>query len=298
MKAKEFLKKIMVSFKLDDTKKAALTKAIDDMTDAELGDDLDPTFEATFLTRERAENDPGIVNKIQKGSRSEIFDKVDTKLKGYINLLDDEDKTELAGNFLTYEKLDKIEEKLTAKIARLKEAKTDGSPAEVKTLQKQIQKLEADFNAEKKALETKLQGEKEAMEKELRNANLDFILKSKIFANPFAKEYEEDKEDLANLKIAKLKKDNILTLNQDGTISIQYKDETGAMRDRFDGNDKVTIDKLIQGEIGRYVKKNNGDGGKGSEGKHEKKKIQDDPGDGGETMAQKRARLASTTVAS
>lgn len=292
MKAKALLEKLRAA---TGTKDEVLAKALENpaLAELELGDAIEKDFDDRLLTRERAENDPQITKKITDKAKKDVFDRVDSIAKGYLSMVDPEDATDIESTFLTFEKLEKLQASLKKS---LEKAKGAGASADVVKLQAKIQEIETQKNAELKKKDEDWTAKLQAKESELTNANLDYILKTKILAHTFAKEYADDKESIAELKIAKLKNGNILSLEKDGSIKVQYKSDDGILHERFNGNEKVTVDQLIKAEIEKFTKKHDGGNDDGQEGKNKQKFKETDGNDTGKTLAELRTNSRRTTV--
>src|SRR5687768_16388088 len=89
------------------------------MNDIELPDDFVSGFDASFLTIDRAKNDPAIVAEIQKASNRSAFAAFDDKMNGFLQFIDPTDADEIKKTDATYEKYDKLK-------AALKKAKEAG----------------------------------------------------------------------------------------------------------------------------------------------------------------------------
>lgn len=292
MKAKAFLEKLRAS---TGTADEVFVKALENpaLADLELGDAIEKDFNEKLMTRERAENDPVISKKIADKAKKDVFDRVDSIVKGYLPLADTEDIQDIEATFLTFEKLEKLQASLKKS---LEKAKGSGASADVAKLQAKIQEIETQKANDLKKKDEEWNKKIAEKETELTNANLDFVLKSKIFAFTFAKEYADDKESIAELKIAKLKNGNILSLEKDGSIKVQYKSDDGILHERFNGNEKVTVDQLIKAEIDKFTKKHDGgDDGK-DQGEKKKKFKETDGNDTGKTLAELRSGSRKTTV--
>lgn len=291
MKAKAFLEKVKAAVGIQDE---AFTKALENsaLAELELGDAIEKEFDNRLLTRERAENDKDIVKKIGDKARKDVFDRVDSIVKQYYPLLESEDVQEIEGTFLTFEKLEKAQVALRKAVDK---AKSSGASQDVAKLQAKIQEIETQKNAELKKKDQEWADKVMAKEEELKNSNLDFVLKSKIFAHTFAKEYATDKEQIAELKIAKLKRENILSMEADGSIKVQYKDNDGVLHEKFNGNEKVSLDSLIKAEVEPFTKKHSASDDS-QEGTRKKSFKETDGSDVNKTLAELRGNARRTTV--
>jgi hypothetical protein len=118
-----------------------------------------------------------------------------------------------------------------------------------------IKKIKTDADTEK----TKLQQQFEERERTMR---VDGGLQSKFNDFTFADEFSkpEDKRAIIELITTKVKAGNSLAMDEQGQIIVQEV-VNGVPKQKYNGNDPVTIDSLLAEHSKTFLKKNNGDGG-------------------------------------
>lgn len=255
MKLTDFLRKVAEQGSIVDTDFEALLGA-SGLAEFEVKDEIMTKFNQTFLTRERAENDPDLIKKIKSASKSEVLDLVDNDLKALMELLPKEKADEIAKNKNTFEKLaatgKAIRETLDAKSTKV---------------DKDIQKVEQEW-ADKLAAE-KSNAAKQLKELEKRNKDnaLTYVLKNKILNHDFADAFKPLKDNLAEVIINKVRttQENgspiILDLDEGGNVNVRHEIE-GTLRDVYrEGNQKLTLDMLLTPQLEPYIKKSNADTG-------------------------------------
>jgi ABC-type sulfate transport system substrate-binding protein len=88
MKAKDFLKKVAEQGKINNED---FNKVVETFPEVELGEVFPNLFQESFLTRERAEADPKISQKI----KAETLNAVDAKIAKLLPLVDVKDREEI-----------------------------------------------------------------------------------------------------------------------------------------------------------------------------------------------------------
>lgn len=253
MKLADFLRKVAEQGKIVDTDFNALMTA-SALAELEVPDVVGTKFDEAFLTRERAENDPDIIKKIKNTSKAEVLDGVDEQLKVFIDLLPKEKADEISKNRNTFERI-------TALGAAVKDF-TEGSKSKV---DKDIQKVEEEWAKKLKFAKDEAAQQVATLKKENQNNALKFVLKNKILSHEFADAYKGLKEDLAEIVITKVKNSQIkgtpivLDLDESGSVNVRHEVE-GTLRDIYDGQEKVTLDKLLTPALDPFIKKSTGNG--------------------------------------
>jgi hypothetical protein len=213
-------------------------------------------FDQEFLTRDRAAGDPKIHDKI----RSEVLDGADAIIKDIIPFLDDKDKVDFQNETKTYTKLKMLAPAFQKVIDKAK-LDNPSNDDKIKELQRQNQEYINKLAAENKKWETTLTEREKQFEEQKKVMQLDWTLDKKIGEYTFADEYKEVKSTLIKTMVDKIKNENVLILDQAGAIQIHEITESGVTKQKFNGNDPVTLDKLLEEPLKPFLKKNNGDGG-------------------------------------
>lgn len=210
-------------------------------------------FNQYYLTRQRAENDPEIRNKIKKNTWQSIAGSVDDKIialslpEEFKAKLDGIPKDEANG---IYKRMEIINEAL----AFLKES---GSTEDVK-------KATEKFRLEKAELTKKITDYEEVIKKketEFLNREsgikMDYALRNKISGLNFGKEFTDHKDFLADSTINSLQKEFKLEFDKNDQKVIHLLNPDGT--DYYGGsNKKVTLDEYLGKRLEKYLEKNTG----------------------------------------
>lgn len=267
MKLAELLRKITEQGGIVDTDFNAVLTA-SGLQEFEVNDDFLTKFNQSFLTRDRAENDPEIIKKIKGTSRAEVLDGVDEQLKNFFDLLPKEKAEEISKNKNTFEKIEALSK-------AIKETSESGKSK----LDKDIQKVEDEWADKLKRAQSDFVEREKALKQQNKDNALKFVLKNKILGSEFGEAFKPIKNDIAEISINKIKSHQhngnpiILELDEtSGNVNVRHEVE-GALRDIFvDGNKKLTIDDLLQPVIDPYIKKSAG-GGENNNNSNGEKKI-------------------------
>lgn len=265
MKLKDFLTKLKKDTGFQD---ADFDKVLEAAPDLELGDKIVQEYDSKLFTIDRAKNDATIAGAIATKAKSEVWDRFDGMIKEFAPFLDEDAAKEVNSATKTFDRMEKLRDAVKVTLDKAK-ASGQSSPPEIKALQKQLNDMDAKYHNDIKTKETEWQKKYEAQEQNLKGVNLDFILKNKIFKHQIAKEFEPMRDQIANFLISDLKKANMLSLTNDSDVLVQY-DENGTVRDRYNGNDKVTVDSLIEKGLAQFIKKNNAGDDSSSGGNNQK----------------------------
>jgi len=253
MKAKAWLEKINNQGKI---KNDDFTKTLETIPDTlELPDVWVNMFDQEFLTRERALAD----NKVYDTIRGEVLDGVKLNIKEYLPYLDAKDQDEISKEPKAFNQLKMLKEAFGRSIEKIKteNPSNDEKVKELTKINKQyVEKITAqenDFKNKEKEIQQKFEAEKHGMK-------LDWTLDKKLSEFTFADEYKEVRPHLTKGVIDKIKAENVLVLDDSGQIQIHEKGESGVTKQKFNGNEAVTLDKLLEEPLKPFLKKNTGGG--------------------------------------
>lgn len=229
-------------------------KKLEALGDFEIPDVWVNLMDNEFLTRDRAASDPKIYDKI----RAEQLDAVDAILKDYLPLLDDKDKVEIQNEPKTFNKLKMLVPAFNKAIEKIK-TENPSNDDKVKELTRINQEYVNKLAAEKKQWEVTMTETQKKFEEEKKAMKLDWTLDKKVGEYTFADEYKEVKSTLTKTIVDKIKNENVLILDDTGNIQVHEKTESGVTKQKFNGNDPVTLDKLLEEPLKAFLKKNNKD---------------------------------------
>lgn len=252
MKSKDFLKKLNDQAKINNED---FGKVIDTFPDVELPDVWVNLFNENFLTRERAEADPKISQKI----KAETLNAVDANLKKVYPLLDAKDREEIEKETNTYRKIELLEKAVPNLVAKAK-GDNPNIGEELKARDKQIQEFADSIKTYKSEVEENIKKINLSHEQEKLNMKVDWDLHKKISGLVLADEFSDTpkrKEDTINYILHHVKQGNLLRYDDQGVLRV-YENKDGAPTLKFiNGNDQVTIDSLLSEFSSQFIKRNN-----------------------------------------
>lgn len=251
MKTKDFLLKLSRQGKI---KNEDFDKVIETFPDVEIPDVWANMVDENFLTRERALAD----NKVYDTIRGEVLDGVKLNIKEYLPYLTPEDQEAIGKEPKAFNQLKMLKDAFGKTIEKVK-TENPSSDEKVKELQKVAEDYVKQIKAQKAEFENKEQELKKTFDSEKKGMKIDWTLDKKLGEYTFADEYKEVKPHLTKGVIDKIKSENVLLLDDSGQIQIHEKLESGVTKQKFiNGNEPVTLDKLLEEPLKPFLKKNNG----------------------------------------
>lgn len=232
------------------------------LAEIELPDDFVSGFDAAFLTVDRAKNDPAIVAEIQKASNRSAFAAFDEKVNGFFQFIDPADVDEIKKTEATYEKYDKLK-------AALKKAKESGKGKLNEDANKILEQKEKEILDIKNAHKLELKSQEEKINTAITNG----ILKTKILAFKFADAFTPLRESIAELVTNNVRGKFTLSMDKGDLRLLQAVQGSDSLVEAFEGNEKLTVDKLLERELDKFTAKSNG-GGEGGNGQSTKRETQ------------------------
>lgn len=249
MKSTDYFKKLQEQGKITSED---FVKFIPTVPEFEIPDAAFAAIEESFLTRERALADPKIGGKI----RAEVYDGVDQNIAKILPTLDVFDANEIANEKDTHKKLKLLNDGIAKKIEKVAKDKPN-QEEQVKELNKTV----AELTERIKAGNTERENERLELAKKFDSEKgqilLDYSLKDKINKFTIADQHLPLKESITNIILTDLKSKHTLSV-QDGQIQVQ-EIVNGVAKPLFNGNDPVTVEKLLEDRIQPYLKRNNVD---------------------------------------
>lgn len=245
---KDFIKELQTkgAIKSADLDTALAASAL---TDIELPDDFVSGFDASFLTVDRAKNDPAIVAEIQKASNRSAFAAFDEKVNGFFQFIDPADVDEIKKTDATYEKYDKLR-------AALKKAKEAGKGK----INEDANKILEQKSQEIVELKAAHKAELKAQEEKINTAITNGILKTKILSFKFADAFTPLRESIAELITNNVRGKFTLSMDKGDLKLLQAVQGSDSLVEAFEGNEKLTVDKLLERELDKFIAKSNGAG--------------------------------------
>jgi hypothetical protein len=240
MKGSDFVKK------LNEVLQVQLPEdVIKKLDEVELPDEVQTKFADVFISRERAKNDDSIIEHIVKEERKKIFKVVDEKIKPLLEFLPEENRNIINNEYQTYTKMDMLK----PGFAKAFES-TKGKVSE------DVRKVEDEWSAKLKKSQEDHQKELELQQSRFKEAELDNHLKYKLQNYTFADSFLPIKDALIKTAIIDLKSKPYKLALENGSVAVR-EEKDGTLRDVFEGENKVTIDKLLDGFVANFIRKNN-----------------------------------------
>lgn len=220
------------------------------LKDIELPDDFVTGFESAFLTVERAKNDPIIVESVKKTiSKADktVLDNFDERIKNYFQFIDKEDADAINKEPKTFEKWDMLK-------AALKKQQAAGKGKVNEDANRILEEKENEIKTLKKSHAEELTRQRE----EINTAIADNTLTTKILSFKFADAFNtpEWRASIAELTKNTVRKE--FTLNVDnGELKLLTK-SGDSLVEAFEGNEKLTVDKLLERKLDKFIAKSTG----------------------------------------
>lgn len=253
VKLKDFLRKGADTAQIKDTDFEAVLSA-SGLAELEVTDEFVSKWNNAYLTRERAENDAEIVKKIKLSSKSEVLDGIDDKIGLLLSKVPKDKSEEIEKEKNTFKKLELVNEALEAVINNTKSGK-----------EQDLRKVEEEWSAKLKNQEAAWKTEKDSLVQKMKDDQLHFVLKNKILSYNFADHFTDVKPALTEAIINQIKSHTHngtsikLILDEAGNVNVRQEIE-GSLRDVYtNGNDKLTIDNLIDPAVDKFLKKSSGE---------------------------------------
>lgn len=260
-KLKDFLQKTFEQGDVRGEEVAAMLGA-SALLEIEIPDAAVTKFNESYLTRSRAENDPGIVKKVKASLWAETMDQIDAEISKLYPILESTKAVEIEKNPSTMKKIGLLTEALADRVKNATASKD-----------KDVQKVEEEWAEKTKQTEATYKQQMDDLKKQHEESKKDFVLKTKLLTFDIADSFKEIKEPLIETIISKIKSSKtkngeqiVLELDQSGNLDVRHLVE-GTLRDVYlEGNSKLTLDSLIAPHIEPFIKKSNGTGGANQQG--------------------------------
>lgn len=270
MKGKQFFEKIKKQGKIENED---FNKFIEELPETiEIPDIAVNLFEQEFLTRERAQSDFKIVNKI----KAETLNGVDAEIKTIASILDVSDQEAIEKEENTFKKIALVKNAIPNLINKSSKPSTD---EKVKTLEKNNAELLEKIKSISVESEEKIKEQAKIFKEKESSMKIDWTLDKQLAGFTFADEFNGLKESIITNAVTAIKSKNHLTLDDKGQIIVNEIVD-GVAKPKFNGNDLVTIDSLLLDPLKPFLKKNNSSetGEKTKEKQHREIASNVDPG--------------------
>ena len=246
MKIKDFFKGLadkagIVSPDLD------VVMAASALADIEIPDSFNNQINDRYLTRERALNDVNLVSEIQKKSNKSAYDTFDAKIIDFLPFVSDEELlTKIKSESQSFQKWDLLKAGLKNTIENIK-----GN--EKNKVNVDANKILEEKSKELKTLKDEYEARLKTQENALNDHHVNYVLSNKVLAHNFADAYKPLKENITSLTIDKLRKGYKIALDKGELKVFKSVDGSDSLVEAFEGNEKVTIDKLIEKEVQPFI---------------------------------------------
>jgi hypothetical protein len=290
MKLKDYFSKIKEQGKIANPD---FDKFLETVPDTEFPDPLYRDFENNFLTIDRAL----IHDKVEPVLRSRYYNTVDARIKEdvlpYLDVLEAADIDKETNTLNKIRKLPDAIKKTIDKAKKSVQSSTEDKDKAISEKDKALQEITEKFEKYKSESEGKFKVSEKEMTDKISALELNYELKNKIANYTFADEFAERKEAVLKVILSEvMSKGNHLIL-KDGAIEVKELRD-GVPVPKMNGNDLVTIEKLLEPIVSPYLKKNTGAGAESGGGNTQKSTKAAYTGK--ETLAQMRSAAKSTSV--
>jgi hypothetical protein len=292
MKLKDYFLKLKTQGKITSED---FDKSLETLTDVEIPDQLVSAVEEKFLTRERALTDKDVFRRVY----AEALNGVDSTITGLLPGLSKSDQVAISGEVDTFKKIKMLDASYKKQLEDLKKTSPDATKLNeeyqknVRELTEKLELVQQEKDKITSEVDTKLKDIESKSAKELKQYKLKTDITGKLAQIELAKEFTENpvvKDTIFNGMLDVIMK-NELDYDDQGHIVVQ-EIANGVAKPKFNGNDQVTIDKLLETASTPYLKRNNSEGsGEGRE-KTTTTRVISAGETKGQTLAQRRAAAA------
>jgi len=250
MKIKDFFKSLAEKANIKnadlDTVLAAST-----LNDIDIPDSFNAEVNNAYLTRDRALNDPNIVAELQKKSNKSAYDTFDQKIKDFLPFVNDKELVDkINAEPQSFQKWDLLKAGLKGTLDTIQETAKGKVNADANKI---LEEKTKEIKTLTDTYEARLKSEADKLNEVFVNSSI----KTKALAYNFADAYKPLKENIADLVVANIKKGYKVALDEKGNVKL-FQQVGDSLVEAFEGNEKLTIDKLLEKETKQFVAVSNG----------------------------------------
>lgn len=218
------------------------------LNDIEIPDEVHAKHKEIFISKERAKNEPEIIEHIVKEDRKNNFRIVDEKIKTLLPMISTEHQNVINNTFETYKKFDILKTALDESFKN-----TKGKVSE------DVRKVEDEWAQKFKIKEDEHARDLAARDQKNKDLQLEFVIKSKLLGYNFAESFQSVKEQLTQMAIIDLKSKPYVYELENGSVAIRQ-EKDGVKRDVFEQGteNKLTLEKMLDSFVDPFVAKSNG----------------------------------------
>jgi hypothetical protein len=218
------------------------------LNEIELPDEVQAKHKEIFISKERAKNDPDIIDHVTKDIRREHFRIMDEKIKTFLPMVSTDHQNVINNTFETYKKYD-----------ILKTALEDAHKNVKGKVSEDVRKVEDEWATKMKGVEENHKKELEAHAQKNKEMQLEFVIKSKLLGYNFSEAFQPVKEHLTQMAIIDLKSKPYQYELENGAVAIRQ-EKDGVKRDVFEPGteNKLTLEKLLDTFVDPFIAKSNG----------------------------------------
>ncbi len=241
MKVIDFVKRVLQESKVD------LTKFTELNLETDLSDEVVTSYSNNLLSRERIEADPEI-NKTMQGRAFKALN------DGW-----DKDFNAFAEANLPKELADKIKAETFTRnkweiLRKNVVAVGNGDNEKLKTANSEIERLNGEVLSKSKLIDET----KTTYEGKLLEFQKNYLLSQKLGTLQWADAYVDLKQDLQEKFNRTISEKSVILEVSNGQLIPKHKGENGTLLDLYEANKKVSLDDLIEKELGKFTKQSNG----------------------------------------
>lgn len=240
-------------------------KFIETVPEFDMPDIVEKAISEKFMTAERAAANPEIAAKLRHGA----LDPLDKDIKRMLEVIDGVDKykameisklTRGGGDAPdTYKQSMAIAEYLPKLVEKLKVAPSDeDAKKKLADQQKVIEELTQKFTGVEKEKETWKKSIETEYGKREKDYKINGHLENMARSYTFAEAYEQNRGLLTKAILGELKSGNLfdLTMNDENEVLGVFESKDGVMSPKFNGNNPVTAQSLLDERFKPFLKQN------------------------------------------
>lgn len=264
MKLKDFFSQLKTQGKIS---LEEYDKFIEGVPEGEISDNVVKAFEGSFMTLDRAAANPEIISKV----KLQALNPLDNDIKKMLQVIEGIDKhkaVEISGLTRhgdhpdTYKQSMAIAEYLPKLVEKLKVAPTDeDSKKKIADLQKINSDLTEKFSTVEKEKETWKKGIETEFGKREKDYKINGHLENMARSYTFAEAYEANRGLLTKAILGDLKSSNQfdITMKDGNEVLEVFELKDGVMSPKFNGNNPVTAQSLLDEKFKALLKQNGTD---------------------------------------
>lgn len=253
MKFKDYFSKLKQQGKITNEE---FDKFLETVPEGEIPDALYDIIQDKFMTVDRALTHKDVYGKLKRENLDPIDNDI-KKITAFFESIDKYSAMDIDKNQSTYDKLAAITTLLPKMVEKVKATPggdNEEAKAKIKEYEKVVKQLTEKIEASNTEFTAKEQKLLEEFSEKEKSMKLDFTLENKARRFILAEPHEHLRDTITKIILSDLKSKHALAIGEKEEILVQ-EIENGVPRPKFNGNDQVTIDPLLEAAFEPYIKK-------------------------------------------